>query len=107
MQFGDRDGDRPDPSSGICAKRAGKVGVVVGPRPIVEAEIQRYGASFAAYCSCRPGITGLWQVHGRSDVDYARRVELDRLYADEWSLLLDLTILMKTAIVITRRHGAY
>jgi len=80
---------------------------LVGPRPIVEAEIERYGASFAAYCSCRPGITGLWQVHGRSDVDYARRVELDRRYAHQWSLRLDLTILLKTVMVITRRHGAY
>jgi lipopolysaccharide/colanic/teichoic acid biosynthesis glycosyltransferase len=80
---------------------------LVGPRPIVEAEIGRYGADFLAYCSCRPGITGLWQVHGRSDVDYARRIELDRLYAREWSLLLDLTILLKTVIVVTRRHGAY
>jgi Undecaprenyl-phosphate galactose phosphotransferase WbaP len=80
---------------------------LVGPRPIVEAEIERYGASFAAYCSCRPGITGLWQVHGRSDVDYVRRVELDRHYAYRWSLRLDLTILLKTVVVITRRHGAY
>jgi undecaprenyl-phosphate galactose phosphotransferase len=80
---------------------------LVGPRPIVEAEVERYGPSFAAYCSCRPGITGLWQVHGRSDLDYARRVELDRLYAHRWSLRLDLTILLKTVIVITRRKGAY
>jgi exopolysaccharide production protein ExoY len=80
---------------------------LVGPRPIVEAEIERYGAYFEAYCSCRPGITGLWQVHGRSDVDYLRRVELDRRYAHRWSLGLDLTILLKTVIVITRRHGAY
>ena len=63
---------------------------LVGPRPIVEAEIERYGygASFAAYCSCRPGITGLWQVHGRSNVDYSRRVELDRRYADQWSFVM-------------------
>ncbi len=80
---------------------------LVGPRPIVEAEIERYGASFAAYCSCRPGITGLWQVHGRNDVTYSRRVELDQRYARQWSLHLDLAILMKTVIVITRRDGAY
>jgi len=47
------------------------------------------------------------EVHGRSDLDYARRVELDRLYAHRWSLRLDLTILLKTVIVITRRKGAY
>src|SRR5713226_147904 len=80
---------------------------LVGPRPIVEAEIERYGASFAAYCSCRPGISGLWQVHGRNNVDYSRRVELDQRYARQWSLHLDLAILMKTVIVITRRDGAY
>ena len=50
---------------------------LVGPRPIVEAEIDRYGSQFDAYCACRPGITGLWQVRGRSDVSYARRVELE------------------------------
>jgi exopolysaccharide production protein ExoY len=80
---------------------------LVGPRPIVEAEIERYGAGFAAYCSCRPGITGLWQVHGRSDVNYSRRVELDQRYARQWSLYLDFVILLKTVIVITRREGAY
>jgi exopolysaccharide production protein ExoY len=80
---------------------------LVGPRPIVEAEIERYGPGFAAYCSCRPGITGLWQVHGRSDVDYSRRVDLDQRYARQWSLYLDFAILMKTVIVITRRVGAY
>jgi exopolysaccharide production protein ExoY len=80
---------------------------LVGPRPIVEAEIERYGASFASYCSCRPGITGLWQVHGRNDVNYSRRVELDQRYARQWSLYLDLAILVKTVIVIARHDGAY
>jgi len=80
---------------------------LVGPRPIVEAEIDRYGAKFAAYCACRPGITGLWQVRGRSDVSYESRVEFDSQYARTWSLWLDLQILLSTVVVIVRRHGAY
>ncbi len=80
---------------------------LVGPRPIVEAEIDRYGPKFAAYCACRPGITGLWQVRGRSDVSYARRVEFDNQYANTWSLWLDLQILLSTVVVIVRRDGAY
>jgi Undecaprenyl-phosphate galactose phosphotransferase WbaP len=80
---------------------------LVGPRPIIEAEVDRYGTKFTAYCSCRPGITGLWQVHGRSDVSYARRVELDTQYARTWSLWLDLKILLNTVVVVVRRDGAY
>jgi exopolysaccharide production protein ExoY len=80
---------------------------LVGPRPIVEAEIKRYGPGFAAYSSCRPGITGLWQVHGRSDIGYLQRVELDRRYSYQWSLWLDFTILVRTVVVIVRRRGAY
>jgi Undecaprenyl-phosphate galactose phosphotransferase WbaP len=80
---------------------------LVGPRPIVEAEIDRYGSRFNAYCACRPGITGLWQVHGRSDVSYSRRVDLDTQYARTWSLWLDLQILASTVVVVVRRDGAY
>jgi Undecaprenyl-phosphate galactose phosphotransferase WbaP len=80
---------------------------LVGPRPIVAAEIDRYGSNFSAYCACRPGITGLWQVSGRSDVDYTRRVELDAQYAKTWSLWLDLRILLNTVVVVARRDGAY
>jgi exopolysaccharide production protein ExoY len=80
---------------------------LVGPRPIVEAEIDRYGSKFEAYCACRPGITGLWQVRGRSDVSYETRVQLDSQYARNWSLWLDLKILLRTVVIITRREGAY
>ena len=79
---------------------------LVGPRPIVEAEIDRYGAQFTAYSACRPGITGLWQVRGRSNVSYQRRVELDAQYARTWSLWLDLQILLNTVVVVVRRDGA-
>jgi Undecaprenyl-phosphate galactose phosphotransferase WbaP len=80
---------------------------LIGPRPIVTAEIERYGAAFAEYAACRPGITGLWQVSGRNDIDYASRVAIDRHYARSWSFLGDLTILMKTVGVVLRRSGAY
>ena len=80
---------------------------LIGPRPIVTAEVERYGTAFADYAACRPGITGLWQVSGRNDIDYASRVAIDRQYARSWSFLGDLTILMKTVGVVLRRSGAY
>jgi Undecaprenyl-phosphate galactose phosphotransferase WbaP len=79
---------------------------LVGPRPIVEAEIDRYGPNFTAYSDCRPGMTGLWQVRGRSDVSYLRRVQLDTEYARKWSLWLDFKILLSTLIVVVRGDGA-
>lgn len=80
---------------------------LVGPRPIVSAEIPRYGDAFSAYLKCKPGITGLWQVSGRNDIDYRTRVELDARYASTWSLKADLTILLRTFKVVFRRSGAY
>lgn len=80
---------------------------LVGPRPIVPAEIPRYGDSFTAYLRCRPGITGLWQVSGRNDVDYGTRVELDTRYASNWNIVTDAMILLRTIAVVFRRSGAY
>lgn len=80
---------------------------LVGPRPIVTAEVERYGAAIDEYRACKPGITGLWQVSGRNDVNYADRVELDRQYAQSWSLVGDLLILVRTLGVVARRSGAY
>ena len=80
---------------------------LVGPRPIVAAEVERYGQAMEEYRACKPGITGLWQVSGRNDVDYAERVELDRRYAWSWSLKGDLVILVRTLGVVARRSGAY
>jgi len=80
---------------------------LVGPRPIVEAEIPRYGSSFTAYCSCRPGLTGLWQVMGRNNVSYARRVQLDSAYAQHSSLKIDLLILLRTVVIVVRTEGVY
>lgn len=80
---------------------------LVGPRPIVAAEVERYGMGIVEYRACKPGITGLWQVSGRNDIDYAARVELDRQYARSWSLAKDLLILFRTLGVVARRNGAY
>lgn len=80
---------------------------LIGPRPIVVEEIERYGDAFRHYCSCRPGMTGLWQVSGRNGVDYVRRVNFDEQYATTWSFLLDLVVLCRTVVVVTQRSGAY
>ena len=80
---------------------------LVGPRPIVDEELARYGADVHYYLETKPGMTGLWQVSGRNDVDYATRVSLDVSYAKECSLSLDILILLKTFKVIFKRDGAY
>lgn len=79
---------------------------LVGPRPIVEAEMSRYGGELVAYLSTRPGITGLWQVSGRSDIDYERRVALDAEYARSWSMMGDVMILLRTVKVVFSRSGS-
>ena len=80
---------------------------LVGPRPIVEAEVPLYGQQFAYYDLFRPGITGLWQVSGRSDIGFDRRVLFDREYASEWSCALDLIILTRTIPAVVTMRGAY
>jgi Undecaprenyl-phosphate galactose phosphotransferase WbaP len=80
---------------------------LVGPRPIVDEELARYGADVHYYLETKPGMTGLWQVSGRNDVDYATRVSLDVSYAKDCSLSLDILILLKTFKVIFKRDGAY
>ena len=80
---------------------------VVGPRPIVPAETVKYGETIEQYMSARPGLTGLWQVSGRNDVDYNRRVALDRRYVEEWSVGLDLRIIVKTVFIVLSSRGCY
>lgn len=80
---------------------------LVGPRPIVTAEIARYGRWFRHYCSVRPGITGLWQVSGRNDVDYRRRVAMDVLFSKTRSARRYLWILFMTVPAVARRQGSY
>ena len=79
---------------------------LVGPRPIVEKEVERYGAAYSTFASVEPGITGLWQASGRSDTDYARRVALDTYYVLNWSPWLDLWIMKKTVGAVLSFRGA-
>ena len=79
---------------------------LVGPRPVVHAESAHYGHWFESYCSVRPGITGLWQVSGRSDVCYRRRVALDVLYVRRKSLAMDFGILVQTVPAVLLHRGS-
>ena len=80
---------------------------IVGPRPVTEEEVDRYGQGKALYFMARPGITGLWQVSGRSELTFEKRVALDIHYLHSWSLLRDLAILVRTLGVVVKREGAY
>lgn len=80
---------------------------LVGPRPIVEEEIEKYGKFYHYFTAVKPGISGLWQVSGRNDINYDERVQLDVWYVRNWSIELDLEILIKTAIVVLGRKGSY
>lgn len=73
---------------------------LIGPRPIVRSEASHYGDRIKYYLSARPGITGLWQVSGRTNCDYSTRVKHDSNYCSNWSWRLDMTILAKTAVVV-------
>jgi exopolysaccharide production protein ExoY len=80
---------------------------IVGPRPIVEAEVPKYGRFFPTYCSVRPGITGVWQVSGRNDVSYRRRVAMDVAYARRKSVALDVRLMLATVPAVLARRGSY
>jgi Undecaprenyl-phosphate galactose phosphotransferase WbaP len=80
---------------------------LVGPRPVVDEEVEKYGEDYNRIFSVKPGLTGLWQVSGRSDTDYAERVGFDTYYLQSWSVWLDLWILYKTVGVVIRGKGAY
>ena len=80
---------------------------LVGPRPILETELQRYGSESSYYLMVRPGMTGLWQVNGRSNLDYESRIYLDTWYVKNWSLWYDLVILIKTIRTVLSTKGAY
>ncbi len=80
---------------------------LVGPRPIVDAEVERYGWRFRHYCSVKPGLTGLWQVSGRNDVSYRRRVAMDCLYARKKTTLLNIWLLSATIPAVLTRKGSY
>lgn len=80
---------------------------LVGPRPIISAELERYNDEIDYYLLSKPGMTGLWQVSGRSDVDYDTRVYLDAWYVKNWSMWNDIAILFKTISVVLKKEGAY
>jgi Undecaprenyl-phosphate galactose phosphotransferase WbaP len=80
---------------------------LVGPRPIVAAEVEKYGDFFSYYCRVKPGLTGLWQVSGRSKLSYDARVAIDCRYVNRWSLWGDFAILLKTFRSVVNQDGAY
>jgi lipopolysaccharide/colanic/teichoic acid biosynthesis glycosyltransferase len=80
---------------------------LIGPRPIVSEEIDKYGDVFDDYKQVLPGITGLWQVSGRNNTTYERRVQLDKDYVSNWSLGRDLLILFRTIKTVLLREGAF
>ena len=80
---------------------------LVGPRPIVDGEICKYGRRFNHYCSVNPGITGLWQVSGRNDTSYRSRVAMDCVYARSKSIGLDLKVMVATVPAVLLRKGSY
>ncbi|WP_443192905.1 sugar transferase [Methylobacterium sp. NMS14P] len=79
---------------------------LVGPRPIVPAEVARYGRAFPTCFAMAPGVTGLWQVSGRSDTTYAERVALDLDYATRWTLHRDLAIMLRTVPAVLAQRGS-
>ncbi|MBM3604183.1 MAG: sugar transferase [Alphaproteobacteria bacterium] len=79
---------------------------LVGPRPVVQDELAHYGSTARFYLATRPGLTGLWQVSGRSDTSYAERVRLDRHYVSRWNLMSDIRIIAKTVPALLSSKGA-
>ncbi len=80
---------------------------LVGPRPIVKDELRYYGDQAQSYLNVKPGLTGVWQISGRTDTTYGERVSLDRWYISHWRLWYDIVIMFKTISVMIRRRGAY
>jgi exopolysaccharide production protein ExoY len=80
---------------------------IVGPRPVTEEELVRYSTNANAYLACRPGITGLWQVSGRSGTTYSKRVACDTFYARNWSMALDAKIMIVTIPVLLDSENVY
>jgi exopolysaccharide biosynthesis polyprenyl glycosylphosphotransferase len=79
---------------------------LVGPRPITQQELDRYGPQVSSFLALKPGITGLWQVYGRSSTTYDERVKLDIYYVENWSLGMDVSILARTLVSVAARRGA-
>lgn len=80
---------------------------LIGPRPVVEEELKEYGDRTDDFVSVKPGLTGYWQVSGRSDVGYPERVDIELFYVYNQSLILDLKIFIKTILIVITKKGAY
>ena len=80
---------------------------LIGPRPIVEEELPLYGEEFQIYSQVLPGLTGMWQISGRNDLPYRERVDLDAYYVQNWSIWLDIHILLHTVLAAIQGRGAY
>nr|WP_283804854.1 sugar transferase [Variibacter gotjawalensis] len=80
---------------------------IVGPRPVVQDELRKYGVNAQFYAETRPGLTGAWQVSGRSDTQYETRVALDRAYVETWSMRKDVVIILRTIPAVIFSRGAY
>lgn len=79
----------------------------VGPRPLIETEDRQIEGRFRRRLSLAPGLTGLWQAHGRSDIPFEQMVNLDYLYVTNWSLWLDVKLVIRTVSAVLRGNGAY
>ena len=79
---------------------------IIGPRPIIDGEIEKYGDQKAKFLSVKPGLTGYWAANGRSDTDYDERISLELYYIDHCSLLLDIKIFFKTILSVLKKEGA-
>ena len=80
---------------------------LVGPRPIIRDEVERYGKWIADFYMVRPGVTGMWQTSGRSDVSYDERVQMDSWYVRNWSVWFDIVLIWRTVGVVLGKRGAY
>lgn len=78
----------------------------VGPRPVIDGEIEKYGENKEKFLSVRPGLTGYWQVNGRSNTTYSERINMELYYVDNYSLWLDIKIFFKTFISVFKKEGA-
>jgi lipopolysaccharide/colanic/teichoic acid biosynthesis glycosyltransferase len=79
---------------------------IVGPRPIVKDELEKYGNKKDKFLSVTPGLTGFWQASGRSDVEYDERIKMELYYVDNCSLWLDFKIILKTFVAVIKKEGA-
>ena len=79
---------------------------IIGPRPVIEEELEKYGKNREKFISIKPGLTGYWAANGRSDTTYAERVQMELYYIDNISLKLDIQVFFKTIIAVIRKEGA-